>query len=402
MSDAPQSPRQAPTPVDPGANATVSVICSGTAMDMGRQQGTRLRERIRQAGAILDQLEVFRREKPAWLPYPWFRALAAWRAKRHLGVAMAQACPEQHDRLLGLADGAGVAPSLLYLLAALESGLSSLRRHIRQAPGFACSAVGIGRDRSALDQVLLAHNFDYLPIVAPFYILRESRPARGCRSIEFTLAPLAGVVDGVNEHGLAVTYDYAFPMDSPRLPVPISNAIAGALARCRSVDEAARFISDHARWGGAMLLLADASGDLASLELSNTRTQLRRPEPGAGCIHHTNCFRLAETQSCQIPADAVFGSRAPSALRGQSVLEPHAQRDRRIGELLRGYAKLGLDDLAAVLADHGADGVPGGHTPCVHTDYWQTTACIQILPAQRRMRVSWSSACQADFREVAL
>jgi hypothetical protein len=295
-----------------------------------------------------------------------------------------------------------VRPSILYLIASLESGLCSIRKHLRDTPGFACSAVGVARERSRTGEVLLAHNFDYLPIVAPLYILRESRPADGFRSIEFTLAPLAGAVDGINEHGLAITYDYAFPIDQPRVPAPISLAIAGALARCRTVTEAVGYITGRPRWGGAMLLLADAGGVLGSLELSNTRAQFRRPVPGVGLVHHTNCFQNPDTLACEIPSDSVYGMRAPETLRGKSVLEPHARRHRRIQDLLESRARLGLDELTTVMADHGPTGTPGGDTPCVHTDYWQTTACLQILPAQRRIRVSWTRACQTRFQEAAL
>ena len=43
---------------------------------------------------------------------------------------------------------------------------------------------------------IIARNFDYLPLVQPFYVLRESRPRDGFRSLEFTVAPLGGAVDG--------------------------------------------------------------------------------------------------------------------------------------------------------------------------------------------------------------
>jgi hypothetical protein len=77
-------------------------------------------------------------------------------------------------------------------------------------------------------------------------------------------------------------------------------------------------------------------------------------------------------------------------------------RDRRFEQLLGQIDVLGADDLAAVMADHGAAGTPDDFTPCVHGSYWQTTACLQFFPKSRRMRVAYASACQARYQEVVL
>ena len=98
------------------------------------------------------------------------------------------------------------------------------------------------------------------------------------RSLEFITAPMAGTIDGVNEAGLCITYNYAFTLDRPNQPAGmISMAISEALASCRTVAEAAEWITSRPRWGGGLLMLADATGDIASLEFSSTRSQLRRP-----------------------------------------------------------------------------------------------------------------------------
>mgnify|MGYP002527445259 CR=1 FL=1 len=60
---------------------------------------------------------------------------------------------------------------------------------------------------------MVARNFDYLPLVQPFYLLRESRPTGKLRALEFTTAPLAGAVDVMNQQGLCITYDYCFTID---------------------------------------------------------------------------------------------------------------------------------------------------------------------------------------------
>jgi hypothetical protein len=37
------------------------------------------------------------------------------------------------------------------------------------------------------------------------------------------------------------------------------------------------------------------------------------------------------------------------------------------------------------MADKGPAGSPDTGSPCVHGDYWFTTACLQLFPARRRL-----------------
>ena len=138
---------------------------------------------------------------------------------------------------------------------------------------------------------MVAKNFDSIPLVQPFFILRECRPRNGFRSLEFTVAPMVGAADGVNEKGLCITLDYAFATDAGSPAPLITMVIAEALAKCASVNEAAAFIVRQPRWGAGMLMLADASGDLASVELTNTRSAIRRPAHRAGAAGplHDGC-----------------------------------------------------------------------------------------------------------------
>ncbi len=151
---------------------------------------------------------------------------------------------------------------------------------------------GAGARRTG--EPIVARNFDYLPLVQPFYLVRESRSQGKLRAFEFTTAPLAGAVDGMNEEGLCITYNYGFTTDEPSAPAaPISMAISEALGRCGTVAEAADWITSRPRWGGGLLMLCDASGDMASLELSSTRSYLRRPASDEDVLFHTNAFSSA-------------------------------------------------------------------------------------------------------------
>jgi hypothetical protein len=263
-----------------------------------------------------------------------------------------------------------------------------------------CSAVAVRGSRSVTGEPMIARNFDYLPLVQPIYTLRESRPQSGFRSLDFTAAPFAGAIDGVNEKGLCITYDYAYVTDFCRTgTAPISMSIAEALERCSTVSEAAEWIMSRPRWGGAILMLADATGDIASLELSNTQARLRRPSNGADVIFHTNLFFNEDMQRVEMGAEALFTDRAPLPIRGRSVHESAQIRNRRFTQLLSGDERFDPDQLAAIMADHESEGRPRDAAICKHGEYWNTTASLQFFPVSRRMRVAFDSACRAEYSE---
>ncbi len=149
-------------------------------------------------------------------------------------------------------------------------------------------------------------------------------------------------------------------------------------------------------------MLADAAGDLASVELSNTRAGVRRPATGTDWLLVTNVCHCPETCAVQVSESAAYSEKAPLPLRGGLVLQPHAARARRIEELVQKQTGMGPDELAAIMADHGPSGVPDGASPCVHTDYFNTTASLQWFPGRRCVRVSYSRTCKAQYVEISL
>lgn len=379
---------------NPTTSNMVKVRCQGTPREMGFDQGAGVRDKIHAASQILSLLEPFRLQQPGWLPYPVYRWLAEIKSRRYLSQCRENIAMNQ--RMAGIAEGAGVSLNAICLYNAIEPLLSSVGG-CTACPG-ACSAVAVRGRRSVTGEPMVARNFDYLPLIQPLYLLRESCPQRRLRAIEFTSAPLAGAVDGMNEAGLCITYDYAFTTDTPSAPAaPISMVIAEALGGCQTVTEAADWISQRPRWGGGLLMLSDATGDIASLELSSTRSHLRRPEEGVDVLHHSNAFFNNTMQQVQMPRDAVYADSAPTALRGRRLHQSSESRDQRFKELLDHGELLDADKLAALMADHGPTHTPNADSPCVHSSYWQTTACLQFFPQTRRMRVAYDTACQARY-----
>jgi len=381
---------------------TLDVTCRGDQRELGVALGERLREKILRGTEALVEFESFRLMQPWWLPLPLFQLYAQWRARYMLQRPITETYPAASERLRGMAEGASVTQEYLYLFHALESACSPLAV-CRPAPALAgCSTIALRGSRTRDGRPMIAHNFDNVPQVSQLFAVRQRHGKGENRSIEFTIAPLCGVIDGVNEHGLCITYNFVLSTDTCMPGPPLSLAIDDALANCRSVREAVKRIVKRTRCGGGILMLADVEGDIASLELSSTRHRVRRPRGGADFLFHSNRFQTRRMQRVQVPPDAVFGPCTPRGLRGVRVHESPEARDLRMAQLLATPTRLDAADLAALMADHGPPGTSGGNSLCMHGTHWSTTACMQLFPATRRMRVAYDSACQASFEEFAL
>jgi len=393
---------------EPMFEPQIDAKVQGEPYALGVELGEQLSDRIQTSMNILSELDFFRVQQPWWMPYPAFLRYAEYRAQSMLEHHVGRDFPAVRERIMGMAAGAQVRRGSLYLFLALEAVMASLDSSVQQEvagcpePFAACTAVAVTGRRSASGEALVAHNFDNVRQSQGFFVVRETQRPGRLRSLEFTGAPMSGAVDGVNEAGLCITYDYAMTIDNEQAGSPVSLAIEEALGSCKTVNEAASLIKKRRRCGGALLMLADASGDIAALEVSSTRTHLRRPSGGENVLQHSNAFQSDSMKKVEVAPEACYADNTPTGLRGKRVLESPMKRDQRLRELLSPLKRIGPDDLTQAMSDHGAEQVGTSDTVCMHGDHWSTVACLQLFPAERSMRVAYGSACQAKFMELSL
>jgi hypothetical protein len=361
---------------------------------MGLNQGQAAREAAQAVyQAFLDgpELELAR---PRLVPRRLFPRLAQRRAARAMAPALIREYPEQVARMQGIAAGSGIPLEGLYM------GLSAelLLNRVHWVHG-ACSALGVTGQRTTSGEALIAKNFDYPPRFRVGFCVRRSTPADGLASLDVTVAPLAGCHSGVNEAGLAVTYNYGRGQDESGAPLPISLLTQRLLERCRTVDEAAELAARTPRSGGALLTVADAAGALAVLELSPTQFARRDAEDGQ--VACTNHYETA-LRGIDVPHHARYGRRSIRELVGQRV---HASSEARRAELSReclAGSPFDAAGLIALLSSHGVSGAGSDDTLCRHGDYYATTCSVVLLPAQRALRVCFGFPCQRTYAEHAL
>src|SRR5690606_2851526 len=137
------------------------------------------------------------------------------------------------------------------------------------------------------------------------------------RSVELALMPLPGSVDGVNEAGLAITCNYAYAVDAGAPGPTITILVAEALSRCRTVEEVCEWFQSTPRVGGGLLMLGDAAGTIAAVEISNSTVKVR--EPVTDRLSHTNRYCHPEMARFELDATSRHGARSPAPLRGVRV-----------------------------------------------------------------------------------
>ena len=226
--------------------ASDAIRCAGVPREQGFAQGLVSRGVLREQGAARgaltraqDALGLLDSASARWL-----RDL-----RRHF--------PHQGEWLEGAARGAGLA--LPALVRAARASLDS-------PPGVLLGCEGEGGAR--IGRALPGHT-----------ILRRMEPEGRFRTLELALPWLPAPWIGVNEAGLAVGTTSGARPGTP-CAAPGALFARDCLERFESVGSALAWCLGRPAAPGASLLFADASGEIAGIELAPSDRRVRRPERG--------------------------------------------------------------------------------------------------------------------------
>ncbi|MDI6874404.1 C45 family autoproteolytic acyltransferase/hydolase [Candidatus Solincola sp.] len=376
----------------PGRRQVRLFDLQGSHYEMGYQQGLQMREAIHHFFDHLRDLETFRRKRPFFLPFRTHVVMAAKRAFREAAQDLYDYYPRQKARMEGIAKGAGISEHLLFLALAAETFLAEADYRLGS-----CTAAGLTPERSALGEPVVIKNFDHPEFFQPYYVSRLNRSAETASTLDVTMAPLAGCHDGINEHGLCISCNSGHGTDLPTCSIPVSVLVQEALENCATTEEAVSFLRAGKRSGGAILLVADAEGEMATVELSPNFSGVREPEQGV--LINTNHYRCREMISYDIPHNAFYTTRNVRALRGVRVHESSEMRYARVEQLFSETEVFSLKDLLRVFSDHGESGRGDDNTVCRHGPYFTTTCSLIMLPRSRRVLVTYGHPCESVFTD---
>jgi isopenicillin-N N-acyltransferase-like protein len=305
------------------------VEIKGSPFERGRQQGEQARSQILRA------LAHYRQVIPKAIRLSWEEALREARKFLPYGE---EAFPLFVEETRGLAEGAGVPFHEVWALNCYE-GLTEVGHQV-----WGCTCVAVREDHTANGHVLLAHNEDWNSGDRDDVYLVRAEPDDGPAFIGMTYGPLL-VNIGLNAEGIGVAINSVYPTDG-RVGVPrvlCSRAVLDA----RTIGQAIRASVPKLRAGGYSYLLADAYGELYSVETSATTHDITYGEEG--WLAHTNHYLSPRMQPLEEP-----GTYASSHVR--------LNRARRL--LRAQFDQVTVESLQALLCDH----VNWPNSICMHED----------------------------------
>jgi hypothetical protein len=227
---------------------TRAVACEGAPRDLGRDQGRACAEWLRAGFASLPLARRLRLRLGVG-------AAAAGGVRRELRRHF----PRQAETLAGIAGAAGVPAA--WLEACLETEGEA------REPELAIAALREGGQARVLRRL------------AGEWILRRSQPEGGYRSVEITRPWLAHALLGVNEAGLAAA---VVTTAGPRARggLPSAPLIQDCLQRFAALEAALEWCLARPAERDAALILADAHGEIAAVEIAASGRRVLRPVDG--------------------------------------------------------------------------------------------------------------------------
>jgi len=348
----------------------------GNDYEMGLKQGKHYQTEIKELFNKLTSSDEFLASKPFLIPKFLFRGLATLFSSKMIKDSIQEHFPSQWTFLEGLSEGANISiRKLLFLQAidALGTEVSNYKIIENISSSFNnCSAVGVKGTRTDTGGALMIKNWDGPEFLADYTIFRNIKPIDGKYStIGSGVVGLVGINNGMNEKGLSIVYNYAYPQDIGDEGVPSMIIIREVLENCSTVIETVNHFKKYPRIGGANVLVADKKGDLAVLEVGPKNVEVRRKgsEGEKDWLICTNHYLTPAMKQIEVPRDAVYDENAAKAFRGKPVHKTSLLRYKNARDILKNGTpeKISLEFLnKQIQCSHGPEDKPSEFTFCNH------------------------------------
>ena len=183
---------------------------------------------------------------------------------------------------------------------ATQSGMDEREAVLAQcfldlSPMSACSTITLPASAAPDHIARFGRNLDFISLnVADKYsTVFVYHPAGRYQFVSIGWPGMIGVLSGMNEHGLALANMEV--ARNPRLPgaMPYTLLYRTVLERCKTVNEAIDLIQNTPRQTANNLMLMDATGDRAVIEITPDAVAVRRTQPTEALIS-TNHQRGAD------------------------------------------------------------------------------------------------------------
>jgi predicted choloylglycine hydrolase len=308
--------------------------------------------------------------------------------------ALAAALPDVLEEMRGIADGAQVSRDDVTVAFAGMRGSAFVPDE--------CSCFVASCAATRTGESIVMKLADLPPSMSTdSLVVIGVEPDRGRSYVTVGYYPEQAVQpEGMNDAGLTVVGAGQQPSDGRaamaegrRPGVSVYDVLYRIYRDCATVDEAIDVLAEGPRgFTGRTMIVADAAGDWAKIEVGFNQIAVRRPEPDAA--YRTN-FVAAGVMG-------VFTERATHDLVLSRREDPDAYRryDRYLDVLTKAAGGIDVATAIALAQDH--DGGPGSGSICKHSQAFRTLGAVVFQPAQRRALIANGPPCETEFIEIGL
>ena len=366
--------------------------CTGSPYDRGFSQGQAAAKQIGLCFNAFFQSETFDLLRRRWLPASWARNAALRQARRMFAPGIRRHLPEVWSQLQGLSAGAGLDLDYFIFICAADLLLAQVNYQLG-----ACSTLMIPPRFSSTEEPMMIKNFDYPYFLKSFNLVRKSTPESGLSSVDMTLAPCVGAHTGMNEAGVALTYNNGYSCEGASHRIPVSLKIQQALQNCESAAEVVHFFEKGEQEGGAIVGVQDTRGDMYLIEVASGKVHSKQIRDNL--LIATNHYQLGEMVPSDIPVNAYYDFRHNlKELAGRRVRESSESRFDRLYELTGTRIQYHQSDLLDYFADHDESFEASDNTVCRHGEHYETTCSVMLRPLSREISVAMGNPCEVPYQ----
>jgi hypothetical protein len=264
-----------------------------------------------------------------------------------------------------------------------------------------CTSIAYKSNKTEQGHTFISRNFDYAKFAVPLLMVRKNFPIGFNKTFDLTAMVLPSTFNGMNEHGVFICTDEAFPIAEKNDGLPPSIIIQEALEKCNSTKEVIDLYKNIPRGSGNVILVADPSDDIKILEYTSERLRVREPHDEDDFIVGTNHFTFEDLKKIDLPREAVFGKKSPKNLWGVCINETSYVRKELAEKKIRNAGKVNIEWMKSLHRDHSAspDGKGGMETIC-HHDPANISAASMIFDLKTlESLICFGLPCQNEYKK---
>lgn len=382
-----------------GPNFTIPIVrVVGPAYERGRQRGEQIPQMIRRRVESMN--EGYRRIAPR----PRLLQLAD-----EAEAVLREKVPSAVAELRGISDSTGIGWDELRIAALVRTvGFQAVMGSeiVRQDD---CLCIVASGPATADGDIIVGKNGDFLTSVSAVddLFITEVVPDRGYAHVAVGVYPEKPTQpEGMNERGVAVVGAGQYPKDGLRAfetGTPTGACIYHVLQRvyteAATVDEAIAILADAPRgYTGRVMLIGDATGAWAKVEITYEHMSVKRPD--ADARYRTNHIGAGTS--------GVFSDPAMQSLITDRRERPaaYARYDLMMELLVANAGRIDAALAQDLLRDHTSG--PGLSSPCKHIDGVRaedvpplealpTLEALLFEPARLRGWIAKGAPCSTSF-----